>query len=167
MPALDLYLIRHGLAGQRSDDPSDAQRPLTDEGKRRTRQVAKRLVELEISVDMILTSPLTRAHQTATLLHDAGLSKALEVVGYLAPDGKIEDWLSWLQNWRSSHQSLALVGHEPDLSAWAEQLIYGAAHDKIVLKKAGVIGLTLPEAEDPIGHSQLFWLTPPRLLLEP
>lgn len=165
MTAIDLYLIRHGLAGQLGDYASDDERPLTDEGKRKTKQVAKRLVELGIKVDLILTSPLVRAHQTADILKDVGLGKSLEVADYLAT-GNIEDWLTWFEGWRSPEKSLALVGHEPTLSHWAELLISGSANGNLMLKKAGVIGLTVPVEESPIGQSQLFWLTPPRLLLE-
>ncbi len=165
MSAIELYLIRHGLAGQLGDYDNDDARPLTDDGKRKTKQVAKRLVELGITVDLMLTSPLVRAQQTADILKDAGLSKSLEVADYLAT-GDIDDWLTWFKGWRSPDKSLALVGHEPTLSSWAELLTVGSATGNFILKKAGVIGLTVPVEEPPIGHSQLFWLTPPRLLLD-
>ena len=165
MSTIDLYLIRHGLAGQHGDYTNDAERPLTDEGKRKTKQVAKRLVDLGITVDLMLTSPLVRAQQTADICKDAGLSKSLEVADCLAT-GNIEEWLAWFEGWRSPEKSLALVGHEPTLSAWAEVLTVGSTTGNFILKKAGVIGLTVPVEESPIGHSQLFWLTPPRLLLE-
>jgi phosphohistidine phosphatase len=165
MSAIDLYLIRHGLAGQLGDYVNDDERPLTDEGKRKTKQVAKRLVELGVMVDLILTSPLVRAQQTADILKEAGLSKSLAVADYLAT-GNMDDWLTWFEGWRSPAKSLALVGHEPTLSAWAELLTVGSATGNLVLKKAGVIGLMVPVEESPIGHSQLFWLTPPRLLLD-
>jgi phosphohistidine phosphatase len=56
------------------------------------------------------------------------------------------------------------VGHEPNLSLWAETLLWGKTNGVLTLKKAGVLGLTLPE-QTPIGNSTLFWLTPPRFLL--
>ena len=65
----------------------------------------------------------------------------------------------------SSPNVLALVGHEPDLSQWAELLIWGEAKGVLQLKKAGIIGIEIPDHIDPIGNSILFWLTPPRLLL--
>ncbi len=163
MSTFNLYLIRHSLAGQHGDYENDRERPLTEEGKRKTHQVAKRLSELDLKFDLILTSPLVRAKQTAEILQDAGLSKYLEVATYLAPGGNIQTWIDWLEGWKASEKSLALVGHEPDLSTWAETLIWGNAEGKLRLKKAGAIGLTLPLAGSPIAHSQLFWLTPPRL----
>ncbi|MGV0024987.1 phosphohistidine phosphatase SixA [Phormidesmis priestleyi] len=165
MSTFNLYLIRHGLAGQHGDYEDDRQRPLTDEGKRKTRQVAKRMHELEIQFDLILTSPLVRARQTAEILKEAGLGKPLEEAAYLAPGGDVQTWLDWLEGWKNADKSLALVGHEPTLSTWAELLIWGKTGDKIVLKKAGAIGLTVPLSGKAIANCQLFWLTPPKFVL--
>jgi phosphohistidine phosphatase len=167
MADLELYLIRHGLAGEAGSYENDDERPLTDEGKKRTRQVAKRLQELGISFDLMLTSPLVRAKQTADILMDVGLAAKLQSVNFLAHGGTIDEWLTWLSSWRpaDASASLALVGHEPDLSAWAELLIWGETSDSIVLKKAGVIGLLVPLEGSPIGKSSLFWLTPPKYLI--
>lgn len=170
MPAISLYLIRHGLAGQRGTYTDDTARPLTDDGKQKTHQVAIRLRELGLSFDLMLTSPYVRARQTAEILMNVGLAASLEEAQYLGHGGAIDEWLSWLNTWRSTGKtSLALVGHEPDLTTWAEHLLWGDSSDRsesgLTLKKAGVMGLTLPETGSPIGQSSLFWLTPPRLLL--
>lgn len=162
---MKLYIIRHGLAGQHGNYPNDDERPLTSEGKRKTEQVAKRLQVLGLRFDLILTSPLTRAKQTAEILKAAHLSDALEVEGYLAPGGDIQTWLAWFESWRAPEKTLALVGHEPDLSSWAETLIWGEVRDRIILKKAGAIGLEVPDTGSTIASSQLFWLTPPKFLL--
>lgn len=164
--ATEVYLIRHGLAGERGTYPNDDERPLTLEGKKKTRQVAKRLRDLEISFDLMLTSPLVRARQTAEILLEVGLTHELETADFLAHGGTIDTWLEWLMTWnRPAQARLALVGHEPDLSAWAEQLLWGEARGVLVLKKAGVAGLTLPDQGLAIGNCSLFWLAPPRLLL--
>lgn len=119
-----------------------------------------------MTFDLILTSPLVRARQTAEILQACGLCDLLEESVYLAPGGDFDSWLKWLQEWQSNQESrLAIVGHEPDLGEWAEKLVWGEVRYRLIVKKAGVIGLFLPE-DDPVGQSQLFWLTPPRLLLE-
>jgi phosphohistidine phosphatase len=163
MTTTELYIIRHGLAGEHGSYADDAQRPLTDEGHRKMGQVAQRFYALDLRFDLILTSPLVRARQTAEILQAAGLSKHLEVSEFLAPGGDFEDWLAWFRQWQSS-ESLAIVGHEPSLSQWAERLIWGEVRQRLLLKKAGAIGLKVPNGEA-IGQSQLFWLTPPKLLL--
>lgn len=165
--SIELYLIRHGLAGEHGSYANDGDRPLTEEGHRKTQQVAERLRSLELHVDLILTSPLVRARQTAEILYTAGFSQQLEESPHLAPTGKFNDWLLWFDQWRqSSGARLALVGHEPDLSTWAEQLIWGSAKHHLILKKAGVVGLLLPPSGSPVGASELFWFTPPRFLVK-
>jgi phosphohistidine phosphatase len=164
---MEVYLIRHGIAAERGTYVNDDERPLTEEGEKKTRQVAKRLRTLGLKLDPILTSPLVRARQTAEILLNVGFGPTLQVVSFLSPNGDIEDWLDWLANWqRSPNSALTLVGHEPDLSSWAEILVWGSVQGAFTLKKGGVIGLQLPESGKPIGNSSLFWLTPPRLLLD-
>jgi len=165
--SIELYLIRHGLAGEHGSYANDGDRPLTEEGDRKTQHVAERLRELNLDVDLILASPLVRARQTAEIFYTAGFSKQLEESAHLAPNGKLNDWLLWFDQWRqSSGTRLALVGHEPNLSTWAEQLVWGSVKHHLVLKKAGVIGLLLPQSGSPVGTSELFWLTPPRFLVK-
>jgi phosphohistidine phosphatase len=168
---MNLYIIRHGLAGEHGSYANDDERPLTEEGQRKTKKIAKRLEDFEIRFDLILTSPLVRARQTAEILQAVGLGKTLEESVHLAPGGSFDEWLGWLDLWQrspsstSDFKSLAIVGHEPDLSSWAERLLWGRSDQRLVLKKAGVIGLDLPDASSPVGNSQLFWLTPPKFLL--
>ncbi|MBF2047173.1 MAG: phosphohistidine phosphatase SixA [Leptolyngbya sp. IPPAS B-1204] len=166
MAQIELYMIRHGLAGERGTYANDDERPLTEEGIRRTRRVAKRLHALNIRFDRILTSPLARARQTAEILQTYKLGQ-LEESPHLAPGGDLSVWLSWLQQWRQSGgDCLAIVGHEPDLGEWAEILVWGKPQQHLILKKAGIIGLILPEVDSPIGRSQMFWLTPPRFFVD-
>lgn len=163
---IELYIVRHGLAGEHGSYANDNERPLTEEGIRKTRKVAKQLKEFGLRFDLILTSPLVRAKQTAEILQEAHLGKSLQEAAELAPGGDFAQWINWLQSWRESGgNSLAIVGHEPDLSEWAQRLIWGEARQQILLKKAGVIGINLPSEGSPVGQSELFWLTPPRFLI--
>ena len=167
MPSL--YLIRHGIAEERGNYEDDTQRPLTDEGRKKTRQVAKRLYDLGLRFDLLQTSPLVRAQQTAdifTELFATPVQQSLE----LAPEGNFETWLSWVAEWLSQHPqpakaSLGIIGHEPDLTSWAEMLIWGEVKGGLVLKKAGLIGLSLPETQPWINNGVLFLLIPPKLLI--
>lgn len=164
---MELYFIRHGIAEEKRSDIKDEERSLTKAGREKTEKVAQRLKNLGFHFDLIATSPLVRARQTAEILITAGLSSQLEECIYLAPDGRIDNWVvDWLQARNYSPQTqLALVGHEPDLSAWAEIFLWGQTKATLVLKKAGMIGVKLPEKGSPLGRSQMFWLTPPKYLL--
>lgn len=163
---IDVYLIRHGIAADPADYQQDRDRPLVAKGRKKTAAVAQRLREIGLHFDEMLTSPLVRAQQTAEILLERGLTSQLTVTESLSPDGEFQDWLDWLKTWQSpEHRTVALVGHQPDLGQWAERLIWGDAQQKLVLKKAGIIGVTVPDNIDPVGNSVLFWLTPPRYLM--
>ncbi|MBD2438485.1 phosphohistidine phosphatase SixA [Nostoc sp. FACHB-110] len=164
---MELYLFRHGIAQEREVGIKDEDRHLTKEGRQKTEKVAQRLFKLGLKFDLVVTSPLVRARQTAEILVTTGLSAQLEESTHLAPGGNLSSWLVyWLEpkNY-SQNTQLALVGHEPDLSSWAEILLWGDVKGCLVLKKAGMIGIKLPEIGSIVGGSQMFWLTPPKYLL--
>ncbi|MEO0352865.1 MAG: phosphohistidine phosphatase SixA [Cyanobacteria bacterium P01_A01_bin.15] len=160
-----VYFIRHGIAAERGTYVNDAQRPLIQKGLLKTKQVAQRLAALDLYFDTLLSSPLVRAVQTAELLCQADLATAFQVFEPLAPGGNLQDWLDWLGERSLGHETVALVGHAPDLSEWAQQLVQGGHDAQWVLKKAGIIGVSLSDPQNAIGHSQLFWLAPPRFMV--
>lgn len=164
---MELYLIRHGIAQESTPEIKDEERSLTEQGQKRTQKVAQRFKDLDLSFHLIATSPLVRAQQTAEILIAKGLSSQLEKCSDLAFDGNIEDWIEkWFipRNF-SPLTRLALVGHEPCLSNWAEILIWGEAKGSLTLKKAGTIGIEIPEAGSIVGQGKMFWLTPPRYFI--
>jgi phosphohistidine phosphatase len=168
MPSL--YLIRHGIAEERGTCEDDPKRSLTDEGRKKTKQVAKRLYDLGLRFDLLQTSSLVRAQQTADIFADVFDNCPVQQSSELAPEGSFEIWLNWFAEWLSKHPqpnkaSLGLIGHEPDLSCWAEMLIWGESRGVLVLKKAGLIGLSMPEIQPYQGSATLFLSIPPKLLI--
>ena len=145
----------------------DEQRPLTAKGISKTTKVAQALFTKGVRFDLILTSPLVRASQTAKILQQANLASEVMTSNCLKPQGNIEEFVRWLQQERDRRQigSLALVGHQPDLGNWAEMLVWGAIKGQIIVKKAGIVGLKLPENGTPIARSTLFLLTPPKWII--
>ncbi len=172
-----LYLIRHGIAvdlDTMSTDLviDDESRSLTKEGRNKFKQVADRLEISGLKFDLIISSPLVRARQTSDILVDRQLSSQLEISPNLAPTGNLPAWLTeWNDGMRQRHDAnldvsrLALVGHEPNLSQWAELLIFGKIHDRLLLKKGGIIGLKFPDRHIEIGTAQLHCLIPPKYLV--
>jgi phosphohistidine phosphatase len=164
---MELYLIRHGIAVERGEYSEDEARPLTENGEQKTKKVAQRLQELGLYFNLILTSPLVRAKQTAAIFKEVGLGEKILTFPDLKPEGNLENWVIW---WRESgyngdDNKLALVGHQPDLGNWTELLVWGRIREKLIVKKAGVIGLKLPVNVTPIGNSELFLLTSPKWLI--
>lgn len=162
MAATTLLLLRHGIAEERRPDLADGDRALTARGRERTRQVVERLVALGLTADQLLSSPLLRARQTADIAVAAGWAPDLTLAAELAPGG---DALSRLPRWCEAcgGDSLALVGHEPDLSGLAATLV-GAPAGCLDLRKAGLIQLHLPGGVA-AGQAVLVSLVRPRLLL--
>ena len=156
---MELYLIRHGMAKEHQPGLKNEERQLTAEGREKTEKIAQRLVKLSFNFDLILTSPLVRAYQTAEILIAAGLSSQLETSDHLSFDGNIQNWWQeWLKPRKYPQKTkLALVGHEPSLSHWAEILLWGEAKESLILKKAGMMGIKLPDDGSPLGRSQMFW----------
>jgi phosphohistidine phosphatase len=164
-----LYLIRHGIAEDLALQnldliASDEARSLTQIGRQKMAQVAEHIYKSELKFNLIMTSPLVRARQTADILIDARLSNQLEISLDLAPAGNLQYWLT---NWESrspnkSFTTIALVGHEPNLSEWAELLIFGNIYHRLILKKGGIIGLKFPTDKIEIGTAQLYCLIPPK-----
>jgi phosphohistidine phosphatase len=163
----NIYLIRHGIAADRLEYERDSDRPLTAEGRQKTKKVAQSLLKMGINFDLTLTSPLIRGYQTAEILLQVGLSKKIETFDPLCPEGELQDWLNWWvkSSYNDSRSNLALVGHQPNLGNWAETLIWGSAEEKLIVKKAGIIGLKVPNTITPVGNCQLFLLTAPKWLL--
>ncbi|MDJ0577361.1 MAG: phosphohistidine phosphatase SixA [Xenococcaceae cyanobacterium MO_234.B1] len=169
---MEIYLIRHGIAAERGTYTNDRERPLVAKGINKTQKVAEKLQSIGIEFDLILSSPLVRAFQTAEILLKAGLSSTLDTFTPLEPGGNIKDWLQWLQEMRSrsaafgrsqnSLNQLAFVGHQPDLGNWAEMLVWGSIRNQVIVKKAGIVGLRLPDSKEIVGHSELFLLTSPK-----
>jgi phosphohistidine phosphatase len=164
MKPFAIYFIRHGLAGQFGDVADDARRPLTAAGIAKVEQVAQRLPAFDVQLDRILTSPYDRAAQTAAIIHQQYPHAQLETIADLAPDGDFMPLYDRL-NQHDRTQSIAIVGHEPNLSAIAEQLIWGTVTSRIILKKTGIIRLDAPASGPLLGQCELRWLLPAKVLL--
>ena len=138
---MELYILRHGKAepyGNRY--PSDSVRPLTSRGKRRTKRSAKGMKAANVNVDLIVSSPLLRARQTAEIVHEGlGIAEPIEFSDTLAA-GNVGGILSAIDA-RSSLSGLMLVGHEPTLSELISTMASGSHHTAFNLKPGGMCKL--------------------------
>jgi phosphohistidine phosphatase len=162
--AVELYLVRHAIAEERGPKwPDDDLRPLTANGVARFRDVVRGLRALEIQPDVVLTSPLTRARQTATLLID-GLDRrpTLKVLPALVPGQSPEATLAAALR-ASNRERLALVGHEPGLGQLAAWLI--GTPQPLAFKKGGIARIDLSgRVGKADAKGQLVWFLPPKVL---
>jgi phosphohistidine phosphatase len=149
---MQLYFLRHGEADWPGWTKPDDERPLTDFGKKEVRQVAKFLNRLKVKPNLIVTSPLPRALQTAEVAAEQ-LKTKLRQDEALEPGFGISELRTVLKRHRS--KVLMLVGHEPDFSSVISALT-GAS---LKLSKAGVALVDIdPEAQE----GRFLWLFPPK-----
>ncbi|MBI5965649.1 MAG: phosphohistidine phosphatase SixA [Chloroflexi bacterium] len=164
---MNLYTIRHAIAVDEgaSEYEDDSQRPLTDKGKKKMRQIAKGLRALGVDFDLILSSPYIRAKETAEILADVFKIKTdIAFSENLIPMGD-PDLLIAEMNEKYNANSIALVGHEPHLTALVSLLVSENAGVDMTLKKGGVCRLSA----DDLHHSRkatLEWLLTPGILIE-
>jgi phosphohistidine phosphatase len=163
---MNLYVLRHGEAGEREDPryPDDADRPLTPKGIRRTRALLRILRQQELRFDAICSSPFVRARKTAEIIERGlRLKGRLELTDELAPEGDVARFLRRLAALRPVPGNVLLVGHEPDLSGLISLLCTGGDQLSLTLKKGGLCRLQIDTLR--AGRcARLEWLLAPSLL---
>jgi len=140
---MELYFLRHAIAvEQETEGYADQERPLTSEGKKKMVEAVRGMKELKIKIDVLLSSPLTRALQTAELVREnLPFEGEIEVEKTLAPGGSYEDFLKKLRTREDS--SVMLVGHEPALSSWVQNLLGCDPTGSVLMKKGSLCHLSL------------------------
>ena len=152
---MHLYLIRHADAvplGEQGIE-SDEERPLTPHGEEQCKALAQALKRLGVRLDILLTSPLVRARQTAERL-GAGRAKEFQP---LAPGGKKRHLLEQIRERKAD--AVGLVGHNPDLSELVGWFI-GDKNAGIDLDKSGVACVAF-DGKPAKGGGVLEWLSSP------
>lgn len=154
-----LYLVRHGSA-EDVGAGSDAERHLTPEGVRRTREVARALRTIMGEVDRIVSSPLVRARQTADIIaQQLGFEGGIEKSASLAPSAEASACLGALRC--SADENIVLMGHMPHLAELASWLLVGEYGAQVKLKKASVCCFSCAENDWQAGGGCLEWLLQP------
>jgi phosphohistidine phosphatase len=166
--SMDLLIVRHAIAFERNQRRwrDDGDRPLSPEGMVRARKAAAGLKQITERPQCVLTSPLIRAKQTATILAEfAGWPKAVECAA-LAPDESPDEVFAALAT--QKEKIVAVVGHQPGLgrllaACLPAQVRGGVNPEAFELKKMGAALVSFPRAAR-AGTGALQWLVPPRIL---
>ncbi|MEE9225661.1 MAG: phosphohistidine phosphatase SixA [Bacteroidota bacterium] len=162
---MELYILRHGVA----NDPAglyigkDWERPLTPKGMKKMKKECRGIRALQLEFDLILTSPLVRARQTAEIVAKAfGLQGKLEDCEHLATGGEHDLLVRQLQSYPQEYRIL-LVGHEPDLSTFIAMITLGNDDASINLRKGGLCKILIDNPGQGF-HGSLEWLVTPKQL---
>jgi phosphohistidine phosphatase len=174
---MKLLVVRHAIAMERSEyqkmspGASDDLRPLTAEGRRKMKKNVRGLSSIVKSPEVLVSSSLARALETAEILKDVAWPE-IEVLETksLRPESDVEELVDWLNRLRARNVRLAapdamiaIVGHEPHLSAMVSWLLSGSSKPFVELKKGGAC---LLEFETGPGRAKgrLLWYAPPAIL---
>jgi phosphohistidine phosphatase len=164
---MKLVIVRHADAGDaeefaKTTGKDDALRPLTDKGIEQTKSIADGLRKLVPSCDLIVSSPYTRAQQTAEILIKAYEQRATDTTAVLEPAATPSDFVEWMSDHHNA-DVVMIVGHEPHLSTLATWLMAAIPGSRIELKKAGACLLAF-EGDLEKGKGMLQWLMGPKQL---
>jgi phosphohistidine phosphatase len=162
---MKIHIVRHAIAELREDwhDP-DEQRPLTAKGRKKMARIVRGLRNLEVELTHLYSSPLLRAQQTAEIIQEGLKLEKIAPTDLLVPEADPAQIISFL-NEHDDQAALALVGHEPHVSALLAFLVTGKSAAIALFKKGGV---ALLEGEKPLraGKFLLRWLLEPNHLAE-
>jgi phosphohistidine phosphatase len=152
---MQLLVVRHAIAFEREEwDGDDAKRPLTDEGRKKMKQGAAGLKRSVEAIDVLASSPLVRAQQTAEILARA-YDVSIKTVPALAPGQPASALARWLEG-ESRRNVVTIVGHEPGLSSVVSWLLTGSDSPILEMKKGGVCLLDMSSGVGP-GTASLLW----------
>ena len=164
---MNLFILRHGLASDPGEDGlpkdlKDAERPLSAKGKQRMWRLTEAMRAMELQFDVVASSPLLRARQSAQIVTEAlALRRKLVLTDHLAPAGSPQLLVEQLNELGPRAKNILLVGHEPYLSRLIALLLTGGTTAAIDLKKGGLARLEI-ETLRCARCATLAWLLTPR-----
>ena len=165
---MDLFILRHGEADKSSDGGDDFVRPLTVAGEADVTRVAEWLKNLGVEFDAVITSPLKRAYQTASIVAKIfNIENNLMKWDELQPEGNRIELYRKLSTEEVFKQESAVlvVGHEPYLSSLISEIISETnASSHVVLKKAGLAKISVTSHYAQTMKGELDWLLTPKLM---
>ena len=158
---MTIYFLRHGSAGQRVSNPKkDEQRGLDDEGIEQCRQVGRVLAALDVQVDVIASSPLKRASQTAALVaNEMGHEGKLQLDPALRPEATFAQFRELVARYDKA-DAIIVVGHNPNLSEFLGRFITRGADPAGVILKKGAAA----QVDTKRNSATLRWCLTPKVI---
>ena len=157
-----LYFLRHASAGESMINPmKDKKRPLDETGVRQSHSVGRALAALEVQPEMVISSSLTRATQTAALVaNELGFEGKIQIETALTPEASYSDFVDLLRR-IANVESAIVVGHNPNLSIFLGKTIGNRAHPAdIDLKKGGIARVEMRRSS-----GRLTWYLTPKIVV--
>lgn len=165
---IELYLMRHGIAVEAGEPghSTDAERELSNVGRARMEQEATGIRELDLHLDLILTSPLRRCRQTSEIVASRlGLKNRTRILDALAPglafaNGEGPQADIFIELGAAQFDRALLVGHQPDLAEISSYLLAGNRHLNLDFRKGSICAIEVSSIP-PRGPGLLRWMMAP------
>ena len=153
-----VYFLRHASAGQKKLK-NDDKRPLDKEGIEQSGHIGRLLSALDVQPDLVISSPLKRAMQTASLVaNELGYEEKIQVEPSLRPAASYDSFRELLRHC-AKLESIIVVGHNPNLSRFLSLLISNGSSDKWTDMKKG----TVARVDYSAKRSLLDWMITPKI----
>ena len=169
---MELILVRHSIAEEREEfakkSSEDHLRPLTLKGRKRAQKVAMQMRDwVGDDIDVIVSSPFTRARQTAEIFSQIFMDLKVLEAPELVPNAPPAAFLKWLKAHAKNYRRVLAVGHEPHLSVFASYMLCGKEESLLEVKKGAVVGLELESFNLGLAaKARLQYLLPPKFIVD-
>src|SRR5437868_7625064 len=158
-----LYIVRHASAGESVSNPKkDEKRPLDSDGIEQCGIVGRALAAIDSQPDIVISSPLKRATQTASLIgNELGYEGKLQLEPALRPEASFADFRHMLDKY-ARHESVMVVGHNPSITEFLARMIAKSGSEALVDFKKGAVA----KAETVRHSARLSWFFTPKMARE-
>jgi phosphohistidine phosphatase len=156
-----VYFLRHANAGEPLSSPKkDEKRGLDKEGIEQCGYVGRALAALDVQVDAMISSPLKRSTQTASLVgNEMGFEGKLQIEPALRPQGTFADFRKMLEKY-ARHEAIMVVGHNPNLSEFLGRVISPTGCEAALELRKGAVA----KVEVRRTSGSLAWCLTPKIL---
>src|SRR5690242_4640272 len=155
-----IYLVRHASAGQSLSNPKkDEKRPLDPDGIEQCGQVGRALAAMNAQPDVIISSPLKRATQTASLIgNELGYEGKLQLDAAMRPEASFADFRRMLEKY-AKQEAIMVVGHNPSITEFLARIITKSGSEALIeFKKGGAARV------ETVRHAaRLNWFLTPKM----
>lgn len=157
---MTIYFLRHASAGKSVTDPKkDDRRPLDEEGILQARYIGRMLANLDVQVEQIVSSPLKRALQTASLVaNELAFEAPIRTDDALLPGSGFDQFRALLSRLRK-FEAIIVVGHNPNLTEFLSKTISGSSGSAEIEFKKGAVARVELEGRGGTLH----WLVVPKI----
>src|SRR5215472_6915294 len=158
-----IYFLRHANAGSKhfSSLEKDEKRPIDKIGEEQSHDVGRALAYIGVTVNVIVSSPLTRAVQTASIVAaELGHEEKIVQDAALRPEATFEQFKALL-NRHKDKLAIMVVGHDPSMTEFVNRMVSGGAPMAAIEMKKGGVAKVEKEARRP---AMLHWLVTPKVV---